>query len=71
MLRADVAKQTMEELGYSTPNGEVRALTDEETRNNMIIFPPAVAIDKGEFQKDVGDAMKLYNEYWEKLKAGQ
>lgn len=71
MMSAEVAKQTVEELGYSTPNGEARDLVSEETRNNPVIFPPAEVIDKGEFQKDVGEAMQLYNEYWEKLKAGK
>ncbi|HRJ52573.1 MAG TPA: extracellular solute-binding protein [Candidatus Thiothrix moscowensis] len=71
MLRADVGKKVVEELGYSTPNGEVRNLLDGKYLNNKVIFPPAEAVDKGEFQKDVGEAMKLYNEYWEKLKAGK
>lgn len=71
MLRPEVAKSVVEELGYSTPNAKVRDLVDEETRNNPIIFPPDDVMEKGEFQKDVGDAMKLYNAYWEKLKSGE
>ncbi|MDD5393707.1 MAG: extracellular solute-binding protein [Thiothrix sp.] len=71
MLKADVGKKVVEELGYSTPNGASRDLLDEATRNNPTIFPPAEAIDKGEFQNDIGDAMKLYDGYWEKLKTGK
>lgn len=71
MLRPEVAKKVVEELGYSTPNAAAKELVDEETRNDPIIFPPAEVLEKGEFQQDVGDALKLYNEYWEKLKVGQ
>lgn len=71
MLRPEVGQKVVEELGYSTPNTAAQDLLSEATRKNPVIFPPAEAIDKGEFQNDLGDAMKLYNEYWEKLKAGK
>jgi spermidine/putrescine transport system substrate-binding protein len=70
MLRPEVAKKVVEELGYSTPNLASKKLLGEETLNNKIIFPPEDALAKGEFQQDIGDAMKLYNDYWEKLKTG-
>ncbi|EIJ36314.1 extracellular solute-binding protein [Thiothrix nivea] len=70
MLRPKVAKQMVEKLGYSTPNTAARVLVSEAIRNDPIIFPPAEILEKGEFQLDVGAALKLYNDYWEKLKAG-
>lgn len=71
MLRPEVGQKVVEELGYSTPNTAAQDLLPEAIRKNPVIFPPTEAIDKGEFQNDLGDAMKLYNEYWEKLKAGK
>ena len=71
MLKAEVGQKVVEELGYSTPNGAARELMDEATRDNPIIFPAADVIDQGEFQNNVGDAMKLYDGYWEKLKTGK
>jgi spermidine/putrescine transport system substrate-binding protein len=71
MLKAEVGKRVVEELGYSTPNAASRALLDEATRNNPIIFPSADVMAKGEFQQDIGKAMKLYDGYWEKLKTGK
>lgn len=71
MLRPEVGQQVVEELGYSTPNIAVKALLDEDTSHNPVIFPKAEDIARGEFQDDIGEAMKLYDSYWEKLKTGK
>ena len=71
MLKPEVGKKVVEQLGYSTPNKEVKALVDTKLQNNPIIFPPSDILSKAEFQQDVGDAIKLYNDYWEKLKTGK
>ncbi|UOG91488.1 MAG: extracellular solute-binding protein [Candidatus Thiothrix sulfatifontis] len=71
MLRPEVGQQVVEELGYSTPNIAVKELLDEDTSSNPVIFPKAEDVAKGEFQNDIGDAMKLYDGYWEKLKTGK
>jgi spermidine/putrescine transport system substrate-binding protein len=70
MMRPDVAAKAVEELGYSTPNSAAKELLSEEIRNNPVIFPSAESIRAGEFQQDLGDAMEMYNGYWEKLKTG-
>lgn len=71
MLRAEVGKKFVQELGYSTPNGAARELLDESVRNDPTVFPPVSIIEQGEFQQDVGDtAAKLYQKYWNKLKKG-
>lgn len=71
MLRPAVGQKVVEELGYSTPNAAAQALLPENVRKNPIIFPPAGAMAKAEFQNDVGEAMKVYDGYWEKLKTGK
>lgn len=71
MLRPEVGQKVVEELGYSTPNTAAHALLSETVRNNPVIFPPADVMSKAEFQNDVGDAMKIYDGYWEKLKTGK
>lgn len=71
MLRPEVAKLAVEEIGYATPNLTARGMLDESIRNDPVIFPPAEVVSAGEFQKDIGSrAMELMNSYWEKLKAG-
>ena len=71
MLRPEAAKACVEYVGFATANQAALAMLDEETRNNPVIFPPADIVEQGEFQTDVGDAIELYNKYWEMLKVGR
>ena len=71
MLRAESAKACIEELGYAAPNSAAMPLLDEALRNNPIIFPAKEDIARGSFHQDLGDAILIYERYWELLKAGQ
>lgn len=71
LLRPEIARACVEYVGYATPNLSAIALLDEETRNDPVIFPPAETVANGEFQTDVGEAIGLYNRYWEMLKTGR
>ena len=70
MLRADNAAACVEEIGYATANKAALELIEEDTRNNPAIFPAEEVIKAGYFQNDVGDAVAIYNQYWELLKVG-
>lgn len=70
LLRPDVAMMICEELGYPTPNQSARQLLPVALRNNKTVYPPADVVAKSEFQSDVGEAVKVYDEYWNRLKAG-
>ncbi|MGC9325608.1 MAG: ABC transporter substrate-binding protein [Desulfomonilia bacterium] len=71
MLRPDVAKMNSEYVGYATPNLEALKMLDEETRNHKAVYPGKEIIEQGEFQTDVGDAILVYEKYWEMLKTQQ
>ncbi|QAR33879.1 extracellular solute-binding protein [Geovibrio thiophilus] len=71
VLRPDIAKIISEEIGYATPNREGKKLLDEEVRNNPTSYPSEAIVAKGEFQEDVGDAILIYEKYWEMLKTGK
>ena len=71
MLKAEVAKSCVEYVGYATPNKAGKALLDDETASNPTIFPDKATIDNGEFHTDVGDAVLIYDKYWQMLKAGK
>ncbi|MGB3622512.1 extracellular solute-binding protein [Ketobacter sp. MCCC 1A13808] len=71
MMRPEIAKLSSEEIGYATPNLAGLKLLEPSVRENKTIFPDEAIVAKGDFQTDVGEAMKLYNDYWQKLKAGQ
>ncbi|BCS87501.1 extracellular solute-binding protein [Pseudodesulfovibrio sediminis] len=68
LLRPDVAAIISSEMGYSTPNAKALELIPEDVRANPIVYPADADIQRGEFQNYLGDATKLYDEYWVKLK---
>ncbi|HET8707396.1 MAG TPA: extracellular solute-binding protein, partial [Pseudomonadales bacterium] len=69
LLRPEVAKAISEEIGYASPNLEAVKLLPKEIRENRTAYPAAEDIKNGEMQLDVGPTIKLYEEYWDKLKA--
>lgn len=68
MLRPDIAKKNCEYVGYATANAKAQAMLDPKTRNHKAVYPDARDLDRGEFQADVGDAITIYEKYWEMLK---
>jgi spermidine/putrescine transport system substrate-binding protein len=71
LLRPDVAKEVAETIGYPTPNLAARKLLSPEVANDKSLYPDAETISKGEWQNDVGDASRIYEDYSQKLKAGR
>lgn len=71
MLRAESAKAAIEELGYAAPNTAVLPLLDEDLRNNKTVFPDLADIERGSYHEDLGDAVLIYERYWELLRAGR
>jgi spermidine/putrescine transport system substrate-binding protein len=70
MMKPEIAKICVEENGYATPILTALPLLDERVRTSQVIFPDEKTIDAGEFQTDVGKALPIYQEYWEKLRSG-
>lgn len=68
LLRPENAKIVLETMGFSMPNEGVKALLPAEEVNNPVLFPPEEEIKKGIMQSDVGDAVDIYENYWNKLK---
>lgn len=70
MMRPEIAKICVEDNGYATPVLTALPLLDEEVRTSKTVFPDQQQIAAGEFQTDVGEALAIYQQYWEKLRAG-
>ncbi|SMB79932.1 spermidine/putrescine transport system substrate-binding protein [Pasteurella testudinis DSM 23072] len=68
MLRPESAKVVIETMGFSMPNNGVKALLDEADANNPTLFPPSKEIENGVLQADVGEAIDIYEKYWNLLK---
>jgi len=70
MMTPEVAKTCVEAYGYPTPVKPAIALLSPDIRTSRTIFPGAEIIRQGEFQNDVGQAIEIYQKYWEKLRTG-
>ena len=68
LLRPEVAAFICQEMGYSTPNLAAKAILPEEVRSNPIVYPSPEDMDLGEFETDLGEAVKAYEECWMRLK---
>jgi spermidine/putrescine transport system substrate-binding protein len=70
IMRPDIAMMITEDVGYSTPNQTaIDTLMPEELKNNQLINPSAESLKNAQFQDDIGDAINIYDKYWEKLRA--
>lgn len=68
LLRPESAKEVIETMGFSMPNEGVKAILSTELVNDPLIFPPLNEIEKGILQEDVGDAVDVYEKYWNLLR---
>jgi spermidine/putrescine transport system substrate-binding protein len=71
LLRPEIAKLISEKIGYASPNAEAVKLLRPELRDDPTVYPGGEVLGKGEYQVDIGDAVTVYAEYWERLKAGE
>ncbi len=71
LLDPKVSVKNYEEIGYSNPNEKAYPLHSTEYRNNPIINLSKEQINKGEWLKDVGNTLEVYDRYWTELKTGK
>lgn len=69
VLRPEIARQISEEVGYSSPNLAAIKLLPEKVRDNPTVYPSEEDLKNVEFQTDVGVALPVYDQYWQRLKA--
>jgi spermidine/putrescine transport system substrate-binding protein len=70
ILKPEIAVQVCEYIGYAPANRTAVDLMPEEVKTDPTIFPAPEEVKKGEFQIDVGDAILVYERFWERLKTG-
>lgn len=68
LLRPEVAALICQEMGYSSPNLAAQAILPEDVRDNSIVYPGSEDMARGEFETDLGPAVKAYEECWMRLK---
>ncbi|EOD80674.1 ABC transporter, periplasmic spermidine putrescine-binding protein PotD [Grimontia indica] len=71
LLRPENAAKLAIEIGYPTPVKAAYPLLPKAFKDDPSVYPPQDVMEKGEWQSSVGEANVLYEEYFQKLKAGQ
>ncbi|KTC76102.1 spermidine/putrescine-binding periplasmic protein precursor potD (SPBP) [Legionella birminghamensis] len=69
ILRPDISSQIALKEGHAITNLAGRKLLPQSLQQNTLIYPPADILQRGHFQRDVGEeTLLIYNQYWEQLK---
>jgi spermidine/putrescine transport system substrate-binding protein len=68
LLTPEAGKRNSEEVGYGTPNLAAVKLLDPAVAANPVAYPGTEVLKKAELQIDIGDAITVYEGYWQKLK---
>ncbi|WP_439234698.1 extracellular solute-binding protein [Lonepinella koalarum] len=71
MLSEKVAEQLTLEIGYPTSNVKAKAKLPAEIINDPAIYPSAEILQNSVWQDDVGEAVELYEKYYQELKAAK
>ncbi|TCP92025.1 spermidine/putrescine transport system substrate-binding protein [Cricetibacter osteomyelitidis] len=72
MLGKETSAKLTLEIGYPTSNKEALALLPKEITEDPAIYPTADVLNNSYWQDDVGDdAVQLYENYYQQLKAAQ
>lgn len=70
LLDPAIAAENMTFTNFLNPNKEAYPLLPPELRNNPALFLPQELLEKAEMVRDLGSDNHLYNEAWDKIKAG-
>lgn len=71
LLSAPVAEKLTLEIGYPTSNVKALEKLPKEITEDPAIYPTAEVLQKSQWQDDVGDAIELYEKYYQELKAAK
>ncbi|KPK75346.1 MAG: hypothetical protein AMJ79_11535 [Phycisphaerae bacterium SM23_30] len=68
-LRPEVSAAVSNFVHYATPVEAAKKFINKDDLNNPGIYPSAEVMKRLEFQKDVGEATRIYDQIWTELKA--
>jgi spermidine/putrescine transport system substrate-binding protein len=68
-LRPKVSAAVSNFVHYATPVEAAKKYINKEDLNNPGIYPPPDVMKRLEYQKDVGEATRIYDQIWTELKA--
>ena len=67
----EVSAKNYEYIGYNDPNEKSEQYHSKEYNNDPFLKAAKDYITKGEWLKDIGDALPMYDKAWTELKTGK
>lgn len=68
ILEPEIGVEISQEFPYASPNKESHKLMDPEILEDIAVYPPQEAVDKGEYLKDIGQAVQIFDRIWSEVK---
>ncbi len=68
LMEPEIAARTSERLRFASASRQARERVNALTRENPAIYPPLDQLDRLEWMRDVGRAIRLYDRAWTELK---
>jgi spermidine/putrescine transport system permease protein len=68
IMEPEISAEISKEFPYGNPNEAAYPYIDEEIMNDPGIYPPEEELRRGEYLRDIGEAIKLYDDIWSEVK---
>lgn len=68
ILEPEISLEISQEFPYANPNKETQKLMDPEILNDIAVYPPQEEVKRGEYLKDIGSSVQLFDRIWSQIK---
>lgn len=69
ILEPEISAEISKAFPYANPNVEAHKLMDKNMLNDIAVYPPSKDVKRGEHLKDIGTAIKYFDNIWSQIKA--
>jgi spermidine/putrescine transport system substrate-binding protein len=71
ILDAQVGGRLSNFTRYASPNAAAMPHIDDELKTDPAVYPDSILLRRLEVARDIGDARRLYDRIWSRLRAGR
>lgn len=68
LLTPEISAEISKDFPYANPNKEALKLIDQAVTEDIAVYPPKDALQKGEHLQFLGDVSKIYDRIWSEVK---
>lgn len=68
ILDPEISAEISKSFPYANPNAAALKIIDKDTVSDIAVYPPKDAVKKGEYLKDIGNNLKLFDDAWSQIK---